>query len=291
MLVLRSWNKRSASSSLAMLASFAVAFTLAILTPLASALSATGQRVLVILPSKSQQSTYSSFLSDLTDRGFQLTYREEKTGGSEVALTAFDERQYDHLVFFPSSASSTPLADLTPQALVSFVRKGGNIIFGYGPDRPDWLQDLAREFSVELAGKGQRLVDHFQYSTAEGDHTTVVLGGSEGDAGGLVPNNVIFSAATLQAASSQPLLVGSASPHRLGPNPLAFPLVGTSATSYTAAKEDEGEVGFLGTDEDAAIASAFQTKENTRVAFVGSTELFSDSLLGAKDVKSSSGGR
>jgi oligosaccharyltransferase complex subunit beta len=275
---------------MAFLASFAVAFALALLTPLAAALSATGQRVLVILPSTSQQSTYSSFLSDLSNRGFQLTYREEKAPSSNVALTAFDERQYDHLVFFPSSASSTPSADLTPQALVSFVRKGGNILFGYGSDRPDWLQDLAREFSLELAGSGQKLVDHFQYSTAQGDHSTVVLGGGEGDAGGLVSNNIVFSAETLQAASSQPLLVGSASPHRLGPNPLAFPLVGTSATSYTAAKED-GEVGFLGTDEDAAIASAFQTKENTRVAFVGSQELFSDSLLGAKDVKSSSGKR
>ena len=162
-------------------------------------------------------------------------------------------------------------------------------MFAYSSDRSDWLRDLAREFSLEFAAKSDTLVDHFNYATKsdQGRHTSLLVGGSGDDAsaGGIVSNDAIFTASTLSQAQSSPLLLGDVSVHRLGSNPLAFPVVTPSATSYTAG-------GRLGTEQDVAVASAFQLKSNSaRVVFLGSVEALSDKALSSKSLKGSNGKR
>lgn len=61
-----------------------------------SALSAAGQRVLVVLSPSESKSQYSTFFGDLEARGFQISYRDISSG---PALEEYDERSFDHLVW------------------------------------------------------------------------------------------------------------------------------------------------------------------------------------------------
>lgn len=66
------------------------------------ALSATGDRVLVVLDSTAPREEYSSFWSDLESRGFNLSFRSAKEAQPE--LTSYDEHQFDHVILFAPTA-------------------------------------------------------------------------------------------------------------------------------------------------------------------------------------------
>lgn len=261
---------------------FVFAF-LVLLSTCAHAISATGQRVLVVFGSQDQSSRYSTFLNDLEKRGFQISQR--RADESTPKLSVFDERRFDHIVFLADDVQK-PAQDLAPQALVDFNKDGGNIVFAYSPAHSDWLHDLARQYSLEIAPKGERLVDHFRSVSKldDGSHSTIAVDGQAA----VAANDVVFSAATRNSLRESLLLLGDVSPHLVGSNPLALPLVSAPSTSYTA-KESDGAVSWLGSEADLNIISAFQLKDSSsRVTFIGSKELLTDSLVKASNVKTPS---
>jgi hypothetical protein len=90
---------------------------LALLLVAVNAISATGDRVLVIHEEDSVQSDFSQFFDSLKGippfalckshsdpfflgRGYQLTFLNPKRDPSS-GLTKYEERQYDHIVLFP----------------------------------------------------------------------------------------------------------------------------------------------------------------------------------------------
>ncbi|EPQ30727.1 uncharacterized protein PFL1_01628 [Pseudozyma flocculosa PF-1] len=201
--------------------------------------SATGRRILVVLDQP--QTHYSSFFDQLTSRGYKLSFRAPKQ--LKPQLVEHDVKAYDHLILLtPSAKSLSP--DLSPQNVVSYLKDGGNVLFGLDSDVSELFRDLSREFSVELDERGSALVDHFGFDRRldAGNHTTVLLGPARSQhlpnsvdlpAGGIVPNSAVFSQQTLDLARTQPILYRGVA-HRLGANPLAFPLLVPSATSYSS---------------------------------------------------------
>ena len=138
-----------------------------------------------------------------------------------------------------SPTSKSLAADISPQQLVEYLKLGGNMMVALDSNVSEMYRDLAREFSLEFEDKGSALVDHFTYSSKldAGNHTTVLVGGNKRvdglGAGGLVQNENVFSQETLRAAKEKPLLYRGIV-HRVGANPLAFPLVLPPATSYSS---------------------------------------------------------
>lgn len=173
-----------------------------------------------------------------------------------------------------------PTNDLSPQSLVDFNKAGGNIVFGYSPSRADWFRDLAREFSLELAPAGHRLVDHFSQSS-KSDGRLALPTRSETGESALVKDNAVFAGDAALAEEEKrgnAILAKDVAPHIVGDNPLAFPLVKPSSTSYLAGSD--GQPLWLGTDKDLSIISAFQLRDSSaRVAFIGSQDLLSDDAL------------
>lgn len=90
--------QRHSSLPLALVALLLCALAACLSLP-ARALSATGQRVLVVLPggSSAESQQYSQFLGDLTERGFQLSYRSTEESGPK--LVEWEELNFEHLVF------------------------------------------------------------------------------------------------------------------------------------------------------------------------------------------------
>ncbi|SAM85806.1 related to WBP1-oligosaccharyl transferase beta subunit precursor [Ustilago bromivora] len=240
---------RPSSLSSALLAISAL--ILGLLATLTSALpSSTGNRILVVLDSTSR-STYSTFFSTLTSRGYTIDYKSPRD--VKPNLVEHDVLSYDHLVLL-SPSSKFLAADLAPQQLVEYLKNGGNMIVGLDSSVSEMQRDLAREFSLEFENRDSALVDHFRYSTEldAGNHTTVLVGGKPTQAGlssgGVVENLNVFSQGTLQAAKEKPLLYRGIV-HRVGANPLAFPLVLPPATSYSS------EVPKLTKEADTVIES------------------------------------
>ncbi|UTT89107.1 hypothetical protein NDA17_000894 [Ustilago hordei] len=240
---------RTSSLSSALLAISAL--ILGLLATLTSALpSSTGNRILVVLDSTSR-STYSTFFSTLTSRGYTIDYKSPRD--VKPNLVEHDVLSYDHLVLL-SPSSKLLAADLAPQQLVEYLKNGGNMIVGLDSSVSEMQRDLAREFSLEFEGRDSALVDHFRYSSEldAGNHTTVLVGGKPTQAGlshgGVVQNLNVFSHETLQAAKEKPLLYRGIV-HRVGANPLAFPLVLPPATSYSS------EVPKLTKEADSVVES------------------------------------
>ncbi|PWY98953.1 Dolichyl-diphosphooligosaccharide-protein glycosyltransferase 48kDa subunit [Testicularia cyperi] len=239
-----------------------IAYALVLAAAVASVLSlpsATGNRVLVVIDTASK-SQYSTFFTLLTSRGYSVTYKAPRDGKPE--LSQFDVLSFDHLVLL-SPASKSLSTDLSPQSLVEFLKKGGNLLAAVDSSASEMYRDLAREFSLEFEDRGTALVDHFNVVPAldAGNHTAVAVGGripSKSSSlsaispvlprGGLVDNQHVFSEATLQKAKSAPLLYRG-SVHRVGANPLAFPLVIPPATSYSS------EPPLLVSEQDSVVES------------------------------------
>ena len=196
--------------------------------------SSTGGRVLVVTD---DQAAYSTFLAHLTSRGYHLSFKSAKE--AQPALVEHDVRAFDHLLLLTPS-SKTLANDLSPQSIVSYLRDGGNVLFGLDSRVSELFRDLAREFALEFDERSTALVDHFRFDPTldQGNHTTVrlgapALGPGPLTPGGLVPNTAVFSLDTLHKAKSLPLLYRGVA-HRLGANPLAFPLVLPPATAYSS---------------------------------------------------------
>ncbi|CAO1634580.1 unnamed protein product [Sympodiomycopsis kandeliae] len=259
--------------------------------PSSGPVSATGSRILILNSRSSPKSRFGAFSENLAAKGFELTWRDAAT--SEPKLTEYDERQYDHIVFLGTDQDKVA-SDVSPQSLVSFAKDGGNILFAFDSQRADWLRDLAREFSVEVTGKGETLIDHFHYAKSEslddGTHSAIFVGADKDGAGGLVSHDAVISPETQDAALKTPLLFGKSAAHRIGGNPQAFSIVKPSSTSYTSTGGKNSELNLLGTDDGLSLITSFQLKENSaRVSFIGSLDFLSDDFVELQSATSSSG--
>lgn len=289
-----------------------IGYCLALLSSIsvALALSATGSRVLAVVGE--DPDAYSSFLGSLKERGYATTSLTPEEV-SETTLYKFGERMFDHAVILAPNMKQFPKG-LEPSTLIDFLRNGGNLMVGLSPKLTESWRGFAREFGLEFGDRDTMLVDHFRYDAQmdPGDHTAVQVGGSRSraplDAGGIVPNELVFSKDTLLSQESF-LYRGIA--HWIGPSPLAFPLLLPPATSYQTdvpmitTSESEGGWAAKGinkleplnavenlltgadahsSDTKASLASAIQLRDNSaRVMFVGSVEIMQNEIYAMED--------
>ncbi|KIS67127.1 dolichyl-diphosphooligosaccharide-protein glycotransferase [Mycosarcoma maydis] len=248
------WHtRRDGVRRLTTLAPLLLVVVFALFCTLACALpSATGDRILVVVD-QSAKSTYSNLFASLSSRGYKVDFKAPRDTKPE--LVQHDVLSYDHLMLL-SPASKSLAADLSPQKLVEYLKAGGNMVVGLDSSVSEMQRDLAREFSLEFEQRGSALVDHFRYSSEHdaGNHTAVLVGGKRSartaglSGGGLVQNKNVFSQVTLEAVEQSPLLYRGIV-HRVGANPLAFPLIVAPATSYSS------EVPLLAKEQLEAVES------------------------------------
>ncbi|KAJ2454711.1 oligosaccharyl transferase glycoprotein complex, beta subunit [Coemansia sp. RSA 2336] len=230
--------------------------------PLCAALSAAGERVLVLVPTVDAASEYSDFLDSLAQRGFDLNVRG--AGNTSVALHNDDgTREYDHAVLLAPAARR--LGKLSPRSIVDFVNDGGNLIVAASSDISENLRSLATQFGIDFAKRKSRVVDHVHGAAG---HT-------------LVPSSHYANASAVLggflAASTAPPVYFEGIGHRYKESPLLIPLLTAPRSAYSSPTEDTILSGT-----SLGLVSVFQTRTNARVAFSGSTSLFSNRLLRKK---------
>ncbi|KAK4151446.1 Dolichyl-diphosphooligosaccharide--protein glycosyltransferase subunit wbp1 [Chaetomidium leptoderma] len=239
-----------------------------------SALSTSGNRLLVILDDVAEKESYSKFLGDLESRGFQLSFESPKS--ESLALFHLGERRYDHVVFFPTKTKGLG-PNLTPNILVDFMNANGNVLVTLtsGTAAPNSLVSLLTELEIQLpADRTNLVVDHFHYDAASAADTHDVL---------LLPpptsvrpdiKNYFGAGAGKDDVLAFPRGVGAA----LGASELLTPILRAPRTAYSYNPKEQAEVvdDVFAAGEQLSLVSAFQARNSARLTLVGAAEMLQD---------------
>jgi len=220
-----------------------------------------GKSVLVVLDDLKTKQTHSIFFNSLTDRGYKLTYVPAE---ESLELKKYGEWNYDNIILFAPEAEELPVAEV-----LEFIDSGRNVLLAGSPSLADPTREIASECNVEFADEETFVIDHFNYDASDiGAHTLVVA------------DNFVNDAPAIVSGISAPVLFRGIAQDIEENSELLFALLSGSTTAYAdnpgSAVEDLHVAG-----QRTVLFSVLQARNNARVGFSGSLELFSDKLINA----------
>jgi oligosaccharyltransferase complex subunit beta len=221
-----------------------------------------GSRTLVILNDMSIVQTHSLFFGGLSRLGHEITYQDP----SAVKLSKFGESSYDNVVVF------SPEIDDIVEDLLEFMNKGGNIMVAADDSIGGSLREFAESCGVEFDADGSSVVDHFSFSERndkERTHTAI-LTDNVFDSGSMLEN---FGGVSSGARKVLYRGIGHAVDES---NVLAVRVLKGGATTYSA--DPTRSVGEYpeNAGADTLLVTAMQGRNNARVTFSGSLDMFSN---------------
>ncbi|KAH9467171.1 hypothetical protein MJO28_000233 [Puccinia striiformis f. sp. tritici] len=230
-------------------------------------------KILVVIEDGVERSDYQSLWSNLNARNHQLSFRAAKD--ASPALAEFGEPSFDHLILFSPTSKSFP-ADLSPQALVQFLEDGGNILLAGATNISEYWRDFGREFDIDFDDRTSTVIDNFHH--LDSDPTTIY--------NKLEPDNPLIEDQIVIPTSIRdthlPILFKGIG-HAIGKNPLLMSILRASPLAYSADfKTQEIDPNPLIIGDEIGLISAFQTKKQSRIIFIGSLEFFSDQFINAQ---------
>ncbi|WAQ80821.1 hypothetical protein PtA15_1A159 [Puccinia triticina] len=226
-------------------------------------------KILVVIEDGVERSNYQMLWSSLTARNHQLSFRAAKD--ATPALVEFGEPAFDHLVLFSPTAKSSP-ADLSPQSLVGFLEYGGNIMLAGSTKISEYWRDFGREFDVDFDNAATSVIDNFHHLAQDPltIYTTLELNP-------LVEDQIVIPPSV--RSTNLPVLFRGIG-HAVGKNPLLMSALRASPLAYSAeAKSKESDPNPFIIGDEIGLISAFQTKKQSRIVFVGSVDFFSDEFI------------
>ncbi|KAF7546047.1 hypothetical protein G7Z17_g8697 [Cylindrodendrum hubeiense] len=253
-----------------------VSFVLLLFTALVSALSSSGTRLLVVLDAVEEKDAYSTFFTDLVERGYEITYETPKSEG--LSLFEHGERNYDHLIFLPSKIKGLG-PNLTPNILLDFINAEGNILLTMSSTHsvPSSLVALLSELDVTLPSERTgSVVDHFHYDTisAAESHDVLVLS---------CPPNVRPGLKDYFQLPGTALTFPRAVGHVLGSGPLLTPILRAPPTAYSYNPKEQADVvdpeDLFAAGKQLALVSVIQALNSARFTILGSAEMLEDKWL------------
>ncbi|KAF8468925.1 Dolichyl-diphosphooligosaccharide--protein glycosyltransferase subunit WBP1 [Kalaharituber pfeilii] len=261
---------------------FTTLLTSVLLLPTAfvSALSITGNRLLVIDEAE-LQNNYKTYIWDLEQRGFQLTFLSPKS--PDLELFVHGERKWDHILLLPPKSKAYG-PKLTSQLFIDFLDKQGNILVLLDPhNTPEQLRELGRELEIGLAPRGDIAVDHFHWLPGvEGNEKTHDLFLVQKPTTG--PNKKNYFGGY---NDKEEYVAFRGSGHTLGNSPLLHPILQASRTAYTYDPNEESlkSENPWSAGQQLYLTTGFQARNNARITFVGSADAFNDDFHGLDGLK------
>ncbi|KAJ2856914.1 oligosaccharyl transferase glycoprotein complex, beta subunit [Coemansia erecta] len=175
---------------------------------------------------------------------------------------------------------------LTPQDFVRFVNDGGNLLVAVSSELSDFHRKLGKQFGIDFEPRGSWAIDHSEFAEQNNqtDHRLIA-------ATNLAKVPAVLSPEILTGGSgtnaSLPVFYKGIAHRYQAKNPLLIPLLVGSTTTYSGKTEvdKDGNIRSAAVDDmplsgkSVGLVSVFQTRNNARVAFSGSTALFSDPLF------------
>ncbi|KAF2138930.1 uncharacterized protein K452DRAFT_360696 [Aplosporella prunicola CBS 121167] len=240
---------------------------------LASALSFSGPRTLVVLEELADKDKYSLFWADLTSRGFSLDFASPKS--ESLSLFKHGERAYDHVLLLPPKSKGYGPA-LSPQLVLDFLNKDGNVMLALagGQTVSAAVQSTLLELDIHLGpDKTSLVLDHFAHdaNSASEAHDVVLVPRPQALKPGV--RNFFAGDGVVAVPRAMGQLLANASP-------LLAPILRAPSTAYThnpkdadaeAAAEDPFGIG-----SQLSLVTAFQARNSARFAVLGSAEMLQD---------------
>ncbi|KAK6011802.1 Dolichyl-diphosphooligosaccharide-protein glycosyltransferase subunit [Ostertagia ostertagi] len=241
-------------------------FLIATLIPLINA-----DRILVLVECLSARETHSTFFRSLQDRGHHLVFRT--ADDPSLSLIKFGERTYDHLIIFAPSVEEFG-GSITTEEITRFVDEGGNLLVAGGPNLGYAIRELALQHGFEFDESDTMVIDHNSYDVLldDGHHTTIVATKEQ-----LLDAQLVVG----ETAKMNPVLFKGAAliAHKKNRLRLEVLRAGSTAYSYNPSVKVDEYPNALG--QQILMIGAMQTRNNARVVFTGSMEMFSDVFLSA----------
>jgi oligosaccharyltransferase complex subunit beta len=229
-----------------------------------------GKRTLVLMDNLDNIPSYSLFFSDLSSRGHILSFYQ--TESPNLALKKYGENLYDNIVFFSPSAES--FSSISFDDISEFVQEGGNVLVAGQKRVSDSVRDLLESFGIAVDKKDTEVIDHFE--SHEGldhsrQHTVVQV------------KNAIVSPVVLgdfNAAASPVLFKGVG--HKINKdNILAVRILKGNPSTYSYFPSKSISDAPESAGELTSLVSGIQGRNNARVVFAGSLDMFSNQFFGA----------
>ncbi|KAM0417345.1 hypothetical protein ACHAPT_012661 [Fusarium lateritium] len=256
-----------------------LSLVLLLFAALVSAAGTAGNRLLVVLDAVEDKEAYSTFFSDLNERGYQVTYESPKN--SALTLFRLGERNYDHLLFLPTKVKGLG-PNLTPNIILDFINAGGNILLTMSSTHtvPTSLVSVLAELDIALpVERTGKVVDHFTFDTisAAESHDVLVL-----DA----PRNVRPGLKDYFEIPGALLSVSNAVGHTLGSGPLLTPILRAPPTAYSYNPKEQADVvdpdELFAAGKQLALVSTMQARNSARFTIIGSAEMLQDKTFDTK---------
>lgn len=201
---------------------------------------------------------------NFTARKFDLKFETVQT----CSVFEFGERKYDHLLLMAPRADKLT-GDASAENIIKFVENGGNLVFAVNEDISRPVKSLASDFGFKV-DSGKMVVDPASFDSNDDSKSNVVFDLSDN------------SFPAVSSPLNDQVLLYRGVGHRLDEeNPLCFSVLVGSKSTFTwplgkkSPKLEDSKVSKL-SDGDLSIISLSQTRENSRVLFTGSLEMFSD---------------
>ncbi|KAL5969885.1 Dolichyl-diphosphooligosaccharide--protein glycosyltransferase 48 kDa subunit [Taenia solium] len=226
---------------------------------------ASDKNVLVLIENIVIRDTHSQFFKSLTDRNYQLTFKY--ADDSTLDLKLFGEYNYQHVVIFAPTTKEFG-GYVSVKALTDFVDNGGNVLVAGGPELGEAVRDFASECGVEFDASNSSVIDHHNFDEMDnGDHTLIVAS----------PEDAI-NVPVITGGFKNPILYRGVGISTDPTNPLIITVLHGSATSfsYDAKKVVSQYPTTVG--KNTQLVAALQARNDARVVFTGSIEMFSDAF-------------
>ncbi|KAJ9666264.1 oligosaccharyl transferase glycoprotein complex, beta subunit [Coniosporium apollinis] len=254
-----------------------LSFLLLALLGAVQALSSSGSRLLVVIEELEEKEKYSQFWGDLKSRGFSLSFESPKN--DKLSLFKHGERAYDHLILFPPKSKGLG-PNLTPQILLDFINRDGNILLtlsGNSPT-PAAISSLLLELDIHLPpDRNALVVDHFNFdsNSAAEKHDVLVLPPPQDLRPGV--KNFFSVGGSIAVPRAVGQVLGNESP-------LLVPILRAPATAYSYNPKDEAEAVEepFAVGQQLSLVSALQARNSARFTVLGSVEMLQDQWFNAK---------
>ncbi|CAH1421633.1 unnamed protein product [Lactuca virosa] len=237
----------------------------------------TDRRILVLVDDLALKSSHSIFFNSLQARGFELDFK--LSDDPKIDLQRYGQHLYDGLILF-SPTTERFGGSLDVAAILDFVDSGKDLIVAADANASDLIRNIAAECGIDFdEDQSAVVIDHGSYavSETEGDHTLIA-------ADDFIQSDVLLGSTKIEA----PVLFKGIG-HSLNPaNSLVLKVLSASPSAYSANPKSKLSSPPSLSGSSISLVSVVQARNNARIVFSGSLDLFSNKFFKSPVQKSGS---
>lgn len=226
---------------------------------------ANAEKTLVLLENTAVKETHSIFFGKLKDAGFELTFKT--ADDASLALTKYGDYLFKHLIVFAPSVEEFG-GSIDVAAITSFVDNGGNVLVAGSSSIGQPIRDLASECGMEYDEEKTFVIDHHHFDVSdEGKHNTILAD----------PRNIIKNAEKIvKSGTTSPIVFQGVGMTADPENSLVLEILTASSTAYSYSPDNAISEYPLAVGKNTVLVGGQQARNNARIVFAGSLDMFSD---------------